>query len=463
MSETEPETGETAPQPLHYRITREAGGALGRVWLTARDWFMGRWRSSVWFRRGGYTLGGGFLLAVVGWLAILAGLPDARSLLTYEPNLPSVVRGDDGEIVHRYERERRVALQFQDFPTQLINAYTSAEDETFWTHNGIDAGGIIGAVIDYATKIGSDERAVGGSTITQQVAKNILLSNEYSITRKVREMVLATRIEQVLTKQEIITLYLNEIPLGRRSFGVQAASRAYFNKDVGDLELHEMAFIAILPKAPETYSRARNADVAIERRNFVLDQMEDNGHITAAQRDAAKAMPLGIVTGAASERSVDAGYFMEEVRRELIDRFGEEAEDGRNSVYAGGLWVRTSLDAELQVAARDALRNALLRYHGTRGWTGPLATLNPGNGDLQSQLDSSNLAINYEDWRVAVVTDRGGSSASIAFSSGEPSQLTGGVPDALKTGDVIAVAPAGNGWRLRTVPEVSGGFVAQEP
>lgn len=459
MSETEPETGETAPKPLHYRITREAGGALGR----ARDWFMGRWRSSVWFRRGGYTLGGGFLLAVVGWLAILAGLPDARSLLTYEPNLPSVVRGDDGEIVHRYERERRVALQFQDFPTQLINAYTSAEDETFWTHNGIDAGGIIGAVIDYATKIGSDERAVGGSTITQQVAKNILLSNEYSITRKVREMVLATRIEQVLTKQEIITLYLNEIPLGRRSFGVQAASRAYFNKDVGDLELHEMAFIAILPKAPETYSRPRNAGVATERRNFVLDQMEDNGHITAAQRDAAKAMPLGIVTGAASERSVDAGYFMEEVRRELIDRFGEEAEDGRNSVYAGGLWVRTSLDAELQVAARDALRNALLRYHGTRGWTGPLATLNPGNGDLQSQLDSSNLAINYEDWRVAVVTDRGGSSASIAFSSGEPSQLTGGVPDALKTGDVIAVAPAGNGWRLRTVPEVSGGFVAQEP
>ncbi|MEO5706994.1 MAG: transglycosylase domain-containing protein [Alteraurantiacibacter sp.] len=458
------ETDETAAQPLqdrplHYRITREAGGALGR----ARDWFLGHWREKRWFRFGGYTLGGGLLLAVVGWFAILAGLPDARSLLTYEPNLPSVVRGDDGEIVHRYERERRVALQFQDFPTQLINAYTSAEDETFWTHNGIDAGGIVGALIDYVTKIGSDERAVGGSTITQQVAKNILLSNEYSITRKIKEMVLATRIEQVLTKQEIITLYLNEIPLGRRSFGVQAASRAYFNKDVDDLELHEMAFLAILPKAPETYSRARNADTATMRRNIVLDQMEDNGHIDVAQRDAAKAMPLGIVTGARSERTVDAGYYMEEVRRELIGRFGEEAGDGRNSVYAGGLWVRSSLDAELQVAARDALRAALLRYHGNRGWTGPIATLNPGNGDLQAQLDSSNLSIDYQDWRVAVVTDRAGDSASIAFSSGEPSQLTGGLPDALKSGDVIAVAPADNAWRLRTVPEVSGGFVAEEP
>ena len=465
MADTD-DTDTSGNPPLHYRITRGAGGLLASLRARlgpAREWFTSNWREKVWFRRAGWGLGGVFALLIAGYVAILRDLPDAETLLEYEPNLPSVVRGADGEVVHRYERERRVALQFQDFPTQLINAYTSAEDETFWTHNGIDAGGLLGAVFDYVTKIGSGERAVGGSTITQQVAKNILLTNEYSITRKIREMVLATRIESVLTKEEIITLYLNEIPLGRRSFGVQAAARAYFDKDVGDLELHEMAFLAILPKAPETYSRARNAEAAIERRNWTLDQMEDNGHITAAQRDAAKAMPLGLISGARTERSADAGYFLEEVRRELIERFGEEAEDGRNSVYAGGLWIRTSLDTELQDAARDALRAALIRYHGNRGWTGPIATLNPGNGDLQGQLDSSNLAISYQDWRIAVVTERAGQSARIAFAAGEPSQLTGEVPDALKAGDVIAVSPSGNAWRLRAVPEVSGGFVAQEP
>src|SRR5690606_33297208 len=181
-----------------------------------------------------------------------------------------------------------------------------------------DLGGFVGAVIDYARKIGSGQRAVGGSTITQQVAKNILVGDEYSITRKLKEMILARRIEGVLSKQEIITLYLNQIPLGRRSFGVQAASRAYFDKDVDALNLQEMAFLAILPKAPERYSRASHRDQAIARRNWVLDAMVDNGHITAAQAAAAKAAPLGLVTEHSETRSVDAGYFLEEVRRELI-------------------------------------------------------------------------------------------------------------------------------------------------
>jgi penicillin-binding protein 1A len=399
---------------------------------------------------------------MIGWTVLARDLPDAEMLLDYEPNLPSVVRGADGEIVHRYERERRVELQFGDMPTQLVNAYTSAEDKTFWSHNGIDAGGFVGAVIDYVSKIGSGERAVGGSTITQQVAKNILLSDEYSITRKLKEMILATRIEGVLSKEEIITLYLNEIPLGRRSFGVQAAARAYFDKDVDDLELHEMAYLAILPKAPETYSRERNFEEALMRRNIVLDQMEDNGHITVAERDAAKALPLGIVQGQRESRSADAGYFLEEVRRELIARFGEEAEDGRNSVYAGGLWVRTSLDTELQDSARDSLRAALIRYHGNRGWTGPVATLNPNNGDLTSQLASSYISISYRDWRIAVVTQRSGSAATIGFANGTEAPLVD-APDALKIGDVIAVGPEGNRWSIRAVPGVSGGFLAEDP
>jgi len=420
------------------------------------------WRGSRLFRLAVWLIAFGLLVLIAGWFLLARNLPDAEQLHDYEPNLPSVVRGIDGEIVHRYERERRVALQFKDFPTQLLNAYTSAEDRTFWRHNGIDATGSANAVFDYVIKIGSDARAVGGSTITQQVAKNVLLTNEYSITRKLREMILATRIEEVLTKEEIITIYLNEIALGRRSHGVQAASLAYFDKDVDELELHEMAYLAILPKAPEQYSRPANFDQALVRRNIVLGQMEQNGHITAAQRDAARAKPLGIVEGQRRERSADAGYFLEEVRRRLIEKFGEEAEDGRNSVYAGGLWVRTSLDTQMQAAAQEAMRAAMLRYHGSRGWTGPIATIDLDDGPWASQLRSSYLSIGYDNWRIGVVTSRNGSIAQIGFADGEEAPLSG-LPDALKAGDVIAASPSGNGWRVRTIPSVSGGFVAQAP
>lgn len=420
------------------------------------------WRERRLLRIGGYLLLTALVVWIAGWIFLARDLPDAETLLDYEPNLPSVVRGIDGEIVHRYERERRVELQYRDLPEQLMNAYISAEDETFWTHNGIDAGGFVNAVIDYVSKIGSGERAVGGSTITQQVAKNILVGNEYSITRKLREMILATRIEGVLSKQQIITLYLNEIPLGRRSYGVQAAARAYFDKDVDDLELHEMAYLAILPRAPEVYSREANFDTARSRRNWVLTQMEDNGYITEAEMQSVQAQTLGVVQGQRTEQSADAGYFIEEVRRELIDSFGEEADDGPNSVYAGGLWVRTSLDTELQDAARNSLRDAMLRYHGNRGWSGPIATINPENGDLTAQLRSSYLSINYEDWRVGVITARSGSSARIGFANGDEAALSN-VADAAEIGDVVVASPSGSGWRLETVPGLSGGFLAIAP
>ena len=445
----EPSEGRAAA--LRYRISRDVGGFGAR----ARE----LWRASRWFRWGAWLVLAGLVVMVLGWALLARNLPDAEQLVDYQPSLPTVVRGIDGEIAGRFERERRVQLQFKDLPPQLLNAYTSAEDKTFWTHNGIDVGGFLGAVIDYVSKLGSDERAVGGSTITQQVAKNILVGDEYSITRKLREMILATRIEGVLSKREIITLYLNEIPLGRRSFGVQAAARTYFGKDVKDLDLHEMAYLAILPKAPENYSRERNFDEAMIRRNIVLDQMEDNGHITTAQRDAAKVLPLGIVDGGGEQtRTADAGYFLEEVRRQLIDLYGEQAEDGPNSVYGGGLWVRTSLDQTLQDAARDALREGLLRYQGSRGFSKPIATINPDNGDLIGQLRSSNLGISYRDWRIGVVTG----SNRIGMTDGTEGALVG-APAELKVGDVVAVAPSGNSWRLRVVPEVSGGLVAMDP
>jgi penicillin-binding protein 1A len=435
---------------LRFRVNRDIGMALA--------WFREKWHSSRLFKIAATLFGIGLALwiAVFVWLA--SDLPEAEALLVYETPLPTVVRGYDGEIVHSYARERRVQLQYADFPKQLIEAYLAAEDKTFFSHGGIDFFGTAGAVIDYLNPARTG-RAVGGSTITQQVAKNLLLGDEYSVTRKLKEMILAGRIEQVLSKQEILELYLNEIPLGRRSFGVQAAARAYFDKDVDDLELHEAAFLAILPKAPERYGRKGQEQAALERRNFVLGQMETNGFITGSERRAAAAKPLGLVTQR-RERSVDAGYFLEEVRRELIDRFGETAEDGGNSVYAGGLWVRTSLDPAMQLAARDALREGLLRYHGGRAWTGPIATIDVRGGDWAGQLASSPLGISYKNWRVGVVTSRSGSSARIGFADGAEAPLSG-LPDALKAGDVIAASPSGSGWQVRTIPEAQGALVVQ--
>ena len=449
MDETEQSRGEY----FRYRIRRDASGALA--------WFRESWRRKRWFRWLSVLAAFGLVLAIGGWTALTWNLPSADKLLTYEPPLPTMVRGYDGEIVDTYARERRVELQFQDFPPQLMDAFTSAEDKTFWTHGGIDIGGTLGAVLDYLNPFRS-RRAVGGSTITQQVAKNILIGNEYSVSRKLKEMILARRIEGVLSKPEIITLYLNAIPLGRRSFGVQAASRAYFNKDVDQLSLPEMAFLAILPKAPEEYGRTKFHDQAVARRNWVLDEMVKNGHISRAEADAAKAAPLSLATEHDDTQTADAGYFLEEVRRELLAKFGESADDGPNSVYAGGLWVRTSLDTEMQNAARDSLRAGLFRYAQGNAWHGPIARFDPQKGKLTSQLASATLGIRYLDWQVAVVTDVAGTSANIGFANGQQGTLVN-PPNGLKVGDAIAVAPQGGAWALRTVPEVSGGFMAMDP
>jgi penicillin-binding protein 1A len=442
---------DTPSESMTYRVRREATGLWSRL--------RGRWRDSKWVRRAGYLVITALVAYWLVWVTIARDLPSAEKLLTYEPPLPTMVRGVNGEIVSSYARERRVQLRYVDFPEPLMNAFLAAEDKTFRSHGGIDYPGLFGAVIDYATKLGSGERAKGGSTITQQVAKNILIGDEYSVTRKLKEMIVARRIEGVLSKEQILELYLNEIPLGRQSFGVQAASRAYFNKDVGQLQLHEAAFLAILPKAPEKYGRAKFADQAIERRNWVLDQMVDNGWATPEQAAAAKAMPLGLVPRRSENFDTDAGYFLEEVRRQLIAEFGEKAEDGPHSVYAGGLWVRTSLDTKLQTAAQDSLRAGLLRYSGGRAWHGPIATINLDDGNWQTQLITANIGIKYQDWRIGVAL----SKSEIGFSDGKTGRLVS-APDALKAGDVIAVAPAGTGsFALRTIPEVSGGMVVEDP
>jgi len=449
---------ETADDPsanARYKIRRFAGGSA--------EWIARNWVTSQRFRLLCYV-GGGLLLAFLAfWFVLTRNLPSAEKLLDYQPPLPTMVRGVDGEIVYSYARERRVQLTFDDFPRPMINAFLAAEDKTFWSHGGVDYTGLLGAVVDYVSKLGSGERAKGGSTITQQVAKNVLIGDEYSITRKLKEMIVARRIEGVLNKRQILELYLNEIPLGRQSFGVQAASRAYFNKDVGDLKLHEAAFLAILPKAPERYGRAKHAALALERRNYVLDQMVDNGWATPAQAAAAKAQPLGLAPNRSTVYSPAVGYFTEEVRRRLIERYGENSEDGPNSVYAGGLWVRTSLDLGMQKAARDALRSGMQRYHSGKGWRGPVAHLDLDPENWQSQMAMVGKSIDYENWRVGVILERNGGNGRIGFANGDTAALSN-IPDAAKVGDLVAGSPVNSSsYAVRAIPEVAGGMVVMEP
>ena len=469
-----PDPADIPPETVRLRIRREAGGLwtrskalAGSGWSRARDsglgeWYSRRWAASKRFRIVNYLLGAFLVANLVLWVSVTRNMPSAETLLTYQPPLPTMVRGVNGEIVYSYARERRVQLRFVDFPKPLINAYLSAEDKTFWTHGGVDFGGLAGAVVDYVTKFGSDKRAKGGSTITQQVAKNILIGNEYSLTRKLREMVLARRIEGVLTKEQILELYLNEIPLGRQAFGVQAAAQAYFGKDVGELTLAEDAFLAALPRGPEIYGRAKNADRAIERRNWVIDQMVRNEVVTQAEADQAKAQPLGIIPKRGDNWDPANGYFVEEVRRLLIDKYGENAETSPNSVYAGGLWVRTSLDPQLQKATQDALRAGLMRYGGGRGFVKPIAHVELDRDKWQGQLAGTGLSISYLDWRVGLVIGKQGGSVTIGFGDGSKGGLIG-APAGLQLGDAIAVAPAGtNQWALRVVPEISGGMMLQQ-
>ena len=445
---------EPASEPLRYRVRREAGGFM--------EWFRSNWRDSRRFRIGGYLLGGLLALYLLLWVTMLRTLPSADRLLTYQPPLPSMVRGVNGEIVYSYARERRVQLRFVDYPQPVVNAFLSAEDKTFWTHGGVDYTGLIGAVFDYVSKIGSGNRAKGGSTITQQVAKNILIGNEYSLGRKFKEMVLAGRIEGVLTKQQILELYLNEIPLGRQSFGVEAAAQAYFGKSVDQVALHEAAFLAILPRAPEVYGRAGHEKRATERRNWVLDQMVKNGWATADAGAAAKAQPLGIIARRSSAYDPSVGYFVEEVRRRLLEQYGENADAGPNSIYAGGLWVRTSLDPEMQKATQDALRAGLVRYHAGRAWSGPIEQLDVTPDKWLNALVAANRTVSYKNWRVGVVVSRDGAQATIGFQDGSTAPLTG-LPDALKQGDLTAAAPAGSAWAVQAIPEVSGGMMLQSP
>lgn len=414
----------------------------------------------------------GAVVAVLLLANIMKGLPSEAELADYAPALPSTVRDVNGEVVARFMRERRIYLPYDEIPPLLVKAYVSAEDKTFFSHDGLDYAGIANAVFVNVQGLFGDRRPVGASTITQQVAKSII-GNEVTLTRKLREAVVARRLESVFSKEQILEIYLNQIYLGRNAYGVEAAARAYFGKTARELTLEEMAYLAILPKAPSTYSPTTQQARALSRRSYVLSRMAEDGHISEAERAAADAAPLVAQSGGGFDTGRTGDYFIEDVRRQLIERLGESSEDGRNSVYGGGLWIRTSLYPVMQDAAERALRDGLVRYDRSRPWRGPARTIELGEG-WPGRLARATVATGYAEWRKAVVLGKTAAAVRIGFADGSEGTLpfdqaqrrrAGSeqrAAEAVVPGDVIIVAREKGSWGLRQTPEISGGFIAED-
>ena len=319
----------------------------------------------------GYFFGIGVVMAllVAAGIALYIGdiskdLPDYEVLAKYEPPVTTRVHASDGALMAEFARERRLYLPIQAVPDRVKAAFLSAEDKNFYSHPGIDVTGLARAVLVNIQNMGSGRRPVGASTITQQVAKNFLLTRDQTYERKVREMILSFRIEQAYSKDRILELYLNEIFFGLGAYGIAGAALTYFDKSVNELTVAEAAYLAALPRGPSNYHPFRNTDRAIERRNWVIGQMVENGYVDAAEGEKAKALPLGVTPRRGGTYLFAGEYFTEEVRRQLIARYGEDA------LYEGGLSVRTTLDPQLQLIARKALQNGLMKYDTLRGYRG---------------------------------------------------------------------------------------------
>jgi penicillin-binding protein 1A len=404
-------------------------------------------------------------------------------LQDYEPPVMTRVHAADGSLVAEYARERRLYIPIQAVPKLVISAFLAAEDKNFYEHGGLDFFGIARAALNYAQNFGSDRRPQGASTITQQVAKNFLLSNEVSFTRKITEALLALKIERTYSKDKILELYLNEIYLGLGAYGIASASLTYFDKGVNELTVPEAAYLAALPKAPNNYHPFRQRERALERRNWVIDQMALNGFIKAADADKAKRTALGVAQKPTSTHTFAAEYFAEEVRRELYERYGEK------KLYDGGLSVRTTLDTKLQVLARQTLTEGLVKFDESQGWRGPVNKIDI-SGDWGVKLADVKALADVAPWRLSVVLETSDQSARIGMQPGrEPGGYiskerdvgivpldgmkwakTAGkavtkVSQVLNPGDVVYVEPtklAGQ-YRLHQIPEVSGAMVVEDP
>lgn len=453
----------------------------------------------------------GWLLAILSSLGVLGAvagiglvyylnqdLPDFTQLQSYEPAVVTRLHADDGRIMAEYATENRVFVPIEAIPPHVIQAFVSAEDQHFYTHSGIDPLGIARAIVTNVRNAIQGRRLIGASTITQLVARNFLLTNEVTLTRKLREQLLAVRIERVLSKDEILELFFNEIYLGRGAYGIAAASLIYFNKPLSELTLAEAAYLAALPKAPSNYDPRTNMGEALGRRAYVLGRMFEDGAITAEEAEAANAEPLVVVDSRRAE-FIETGYFSEEVRRELQRLYGSD------QLYEGGLTVYTTMDPRLQEIAERVLREGLETYDLRHGYRGPVEVMEAFD-DWPGQLALMDMPGGaHEGWQLAVVleVEEGADTAILGFSDRTrglittngldwaipwlPGQRVGSAPnsvdDALTLGDVILVerladVPAGTDatlegdetpqefaglYALRQVPDVQGALVAIDP
>jgi penicillin-binding protein 1A len=420
-------------------------------------------------------------LATAGFVYwVTRDLPSYETLAHYEPPITTRVYGGNGLLIGEYARERRLFVPIDQIPDRVKQAFIAAEDKNFYSHPGIDVMGILRAVINDLRY--PDQRAQGASTITQQVARNFLLSSERTMSRKIREMVLAMRIDSTFSKDKILELYLNEIFLGENSYGIAAAATVYFGKSLDELTLAQAAFLAALPKAPSNYNPRRNLNAAVIRRNYVLGQMEENGYITAEDAQVAEDEPLLASNRPFGAVVADVDYFVEEVRRVLYNQYGEKA------LYDGGLQVRSTLDTRLQDIAVRNLRRGLIAYDHRHGWRGALKKLDM-KGDWAAELKATPNRSGLPSWRVAVVTGyTNKNEAEITLREGDKgliplSGLAWARPsinnrlgpevkkpsDVVKVGDLVYVEALADdkaeedNFGLRQVPAVNGAIVAIDP
>jgi penicillin-binding protein 1A len=434
-----------------------------------------------------------FIVAVAGAAGLLwhysKSLPDYSQLQDYEPAVMTRVHASDGSLLAEYARERRLYIPIQAVPKLVTNAFVAAEDKNFYEHGGIDFSGIARAAMLYIQQYGSGRRPQGASTITQQVAKNFLLTNEVSFARKIKEALLSMKIERAFSKEKILELYLNEIYLGMGAYGVAAASLLYFDKSVHELSVAEAAYLAALPKAPNNYHPFRQRERALERRNYVIERLLEDRYITAQQAEKARKEPLKVTQRPSGAHIFAAEYFAEEVRRYINDTYTEK------KLYEGGLSVRTTLDPKMQVLARKVLVDGFVHYDEQQGYRGPISKLDM-TGEWGVKLAEVKALSDAAPWRLAVVLEATDASARIGLQP--PRDPGGGVVKAreigtvplegvkwakplngpmrgkvpskvsqvLEPGDVIYVeATAGkeDQFRLHQVPEVSGALVAMDP